>query len=372
MRARCRASRVVAISLLGAVCLAVAAVSGGRSGEAFEDTQLDRLCKVVRGLDLTESVAAACQAHLANAAQDTCLDGCDPVSLCGQPAFAECSRGARLCDVTHLWVGPHLSVYNEDLPRFFRVKVGFCLHVHVGTAEWPVVRVDPVLRDTLMRFPESLRLPWLGSEDLALQAAWSVTTQDRFARLPVADVPPRPASLTRIEADRPRPARMPAFALVQTSRKPGESSTVRALALEDAVAMLRRDSVDRRPASPDRMVATFVCVLRDGLSAHNGHDGYALTGGALVSAVAGDLRVGAPADGVVRVLTSLVVELADGGFVSEVREVISFGGHFRVSCKRVAASARRLLDPGAIAGCACFLGAPDAEGAHAILGVGGA
>jgi hypothetical protein len=118
------------------------------------------------------------------------------------------------------------------------------------------------------------------------------------------------------------------------------------------------------------MVVTFVCVLREGLSAHNGHDAYALAGGALVSAVAGDLRVGAPAGGV-RVLSSLVVELASGGFVSEVREVVSFGGHFRVSCRRVAASARRLLDPAAIAGCACFLGAPDAEGAHGMLAMQG-
>lgn len=325
--------------------------------EGFEDTKLDRLCDMISTINVDDSVRRKCTEHTGNQAPDYCVKGCDPVSLCKYPAFEHCATQAKNCDVTHTYVGPHISAYHDDLPRFFLFKEGFCFLFEAAKIEWPYVRTTTALRDVMMCFPASIAAPYIHKDFRDLTDIWTFNTSDKSFRIPYKDVPSRPPFLTLYELGNPNPVRTPGFAVYHTSTNIDGNTTHKEVVRNDVLELMQRDVLKRRPYSPKRMFLTFFQKFADNTGAHNGYHMYRLSGGKFTTSISGDIDVGSVP---VSLVSSLEIDMENGGFVLEEREIVFYAGIFVVSRKLVPASEKRILSHTSVNDFRYFLGSIDA------------
>lgn len=335
--------RLVSATVVFAALLIIATVLGASHEPFFEEgtaaeTNMDRLCKIVEVINIEDQeVRALCAEHRRSQGRDFCVKGCDPASLCGFPAIDQCSSGSRRCDVTHEFVGPHISSFNDHLPRFFLVKHAFCVRLHVGVAmEWDV-RTDPALVDVMLAFPKSIMLPHVDDAFHELRNYWSIDTSSAKTTIPFANPPARPEFLWGIglKATPPVPIKNPAFAIYETSSSVDGNRTWRETTGDEIQEMVERDMEERRPASPDKMVFTFFKRFESGETAKNGFHEYKLQNvngnRVLETYVCGTLDV--PKAAPVSLLVSAVVDMRGGGAVTEVREVVYYTGFYKITRK---------------------------------------
>lgn len=328
-------------ALLVAAALA-AALAGSRAeafGEATASTALDRLCEVVGVINVDdEEVTRLCAKHRERLGADFCVKGCDPASLCRFPALEQCASGSRNCDVTHLYVGPHISSFNDLLPRFFLVKHGFCLGIDTNNlAPW-TARVDRALLEVMLAFPKAFVFPQIGAGMHAANEHWCLDTSRPSFQVPLSVPPQVPAFLAYNDRDA-IPVKTPAFAVYETSTSVDGARKWREVDLEqdltdDKTGLIMRDIRERRPASPDKMVfAIFRRFAGDSNGTANcgvhkyDYDSAAKT---LETFGSGVLQLG---EGPVSLLSSVVVDMKDGGKVLEVREVVYNAGVYRLVYK---------------------------------------
>ena len=322
--------------------VALAAALAGSRVEAFGDanvTALDRLCEVVGVINVDdETVKALCQKHRERLGADFCVKGCDPASLCRIPALEQCASGSRNCDVTHLYVGPHISSFNNLLPRFFLVKHGFCLGIDTNNLIPWTARVDRALLEVMLAFPKAFVVPQLDGAMHAVKDHWLLDTSGPSFQVPFSGPPQLPAFLAYNDKDA-IPVRTPAFAVYETSTSVDGSRTWREVHLQqdltdEKTGLIMRDIRERRPASPDKMV--FAIFRRfagdvDG-EANCGVHKYVYTSGNKILSTfgMGDMQLG---EGPVSLLSSVVVDMKHRGKVLEVREIVYNAGVYRLVYK---------------------------------------
>lgn len=322
------------------VALLILATVLGASHEPFEgggaptETNLDRLCRIVEVINVdNQDVSDLCAEHRRAGGRDFCVKGCDPVSLCGFPAIDQCSTGSKRCDVTHEFVGPHISSYNDHLPRFFLVKHAFCVRLEVGVAMRWFVRVDPALVNVMLAFPKSIMLPHVDDAFHDLAGYWSLDTAEEKQTIMFAEDPGRPSFLwgSGLKASPPVPVKNPAFAIYETSASVDGERTWRETTGDEFDEMVERDMNERRPASPDKMVFTFFKRFEEsGETASNGFHEYQLRNGVLETCLLPEITVGSAP---VSLLVSAVVDMKGGGVVLEVREAVYYAGVYKITRK---------------------------------------
>ena len=333
--------RLLATIIAFAVVLVVATMIGSQR-EPFEETEtnLDRLCGVVGIINVDDpEIKDMCRRHLNKGGRDYCVKGCDPTSLCKFPVLDQCLSGSRDCNITHAYVGPHLSSFNDNLPRFYAVKHGFCLRFEVGTRPWRA-RADPGVLDVMMAFPKAVALPHVDQGYLDLSNYWKIDSSEVSFDFPFASSPDVPVELSMKTVENPLPIKYPAFAIYETSTDVDGNNTWREVSEEGIHEMIERDGKERRPASPDRMSFTFFKRFAgpgDNLGSARPHDlvvsfhTYKVDGGDLKSFLMGDVEVG---DSPVTLLVCVIVNMKEGGKVEEVREIAYSSGTYRI-CRKV-------------------------------------
>lgn len=325
------------IAVVAAVALLSAAAGSVREPFGGPETSMDRLCGVLNVINVPDDVREKCRAHVRNKGRDYCVKGCDPQSLCKFPVLEHCSVVNSNCDVTHSYIGPHLSSFNDHLPRFFLVKHGFCVHLVVGPLAAWTARADPAVLDVMMAFPKSILLPAVDPVFRDLAPHWVFDSAARDFAIPFHSPPDRPAFLagdTVKSVERAIPVRSPAFVVYETSTSVAGRATWRETDADEVRELITRDIRERRPASPNRMVFSFFAAMADPgpgadpAVADNGVHRYTLAGGKLATFGAGEVDVGT--EGPVCVLSSLVVNMQENGLVEEVREIVYHAGFFKL------------------------------------------
>ena len=320
--------------------LVLAAFIGSSHEDFYEEgaaaeTNMDRLCKIVDVIHIENAdVARLCAQHKMAQGRDFCVKGCDPASLCGLPAVAQCVSGSKRCDVTHEFVGPHISSFNDHLPRFFVVKHGFCVRLHVGIAMQWSTRVDAGVVDVMLAFPKSIMLPQVDEHFHELSKYWTLDTSMENFDIPFAESPERPEFLWGQGLKRPaNPVKNPAFAIYETSTGVDGNRTWRETSVDEIEEMVNRDMRERRPASPDRMVFTFFKRFENGETAKNGFHEYKLENNVFQTYLLPDITLPAAP---VSLVVSATVDMKNGGSVVEVREIVFCAGVYKL--------ARKILD----------------------------
>jgi len=323
------------------VAAALAAALAGSRAEAFGEataTALDRLCEVVGVINVDdEEVTRLCAMHRARLGADFCVKGCDPASLCRFPALEQCASGSRNCDVTHLYVGPHISSFNDHLPRFFLVKHGFCLGIDTNKLDPWTARVDRPLLEVMLAFPKAFVFPQLdgGGDMHATCDHWVLDTSNPSFQVPFYSPPQAPAFLAYNDKDA-IPVKTPAFAVYETSTSVDGARTWREVNLaqdltDEKTGLIMRDIRERRPASPDKMVFAifkrFAGDLDDNADCGVHNYKYDSAAKTIVTFGCGTLPMG---EGPVSILSSVVVDMKGGGRVLQVREVVYNAGVYRV------------------------------------------
>ena len=325
--------------------VALAAALAGSRVEAYgsdadaEVTALDRLCEVVNSINVDDDdVEEMCAKHLDRKGADFCVKGCDPASLCGMPALVQCASGTRTCDVTHMYVGPHLSSFNDKLPRFFLIKHGFCLRIHTDVIAAWTARVDRALLEVMLAFPKSFVIPEVGGGMHGVCSHWCLDTSTSTFQVPFENPPALPASLGYTGGPS-IPAKTPAFAVYETSTTVDGARRWREVDLEEdwtdtKTGLIPRDIRERRPASPDKMVFAIFKRFPGGAdeTAYSGVHNYVYNENqqTLSTLASGTLELG---KGPVSLLSSVVVDMKEGGKVLEVREVVYNAGVYRLGYK---------------------------------------
>jgi hypothetical protein len=331
--------------LISIIAVTAAIYVHTRRREGFEDTKLDRLCDLVFAHNLIvndSEIEKTCENSKTNKEPEYCVTGCDPVSMCKQPAFSLCTVNtidSGKCDITHKYVGSHMSSFHEDLPSYYLIKEGFCLDFLNGE-QFPYVRKRTNLRDVLMRFPESIAAPFVYQGFRQLSDSWTYNTSgELYFTLPFQEpLVNRPAFL--INKHNNLEIKTPAMAIYTSSSTIHGESTHRQVTKDYLLNLQRRDILKRRPYSPNKIVISFYTILSQG-SENIKNDGvlkYEINGDELkinsqngTEAIEGIKNLGTTQVGII---SSFVVDMVKN-LILEIRHIFYYGGKYEIKFNRI-------------------------------------
>lgn len=349
--------------------IAASIIIGSRNTESFIDTKMDRLCRAISNLKnftISQEVKERCLKHSHSKSLDYCIDGCDPGTLCGYPAFNQCRSLSSNCDITHVYVGPNFSVMNDNLPRIYFIKKGFCNVISVTDQEWPVFFTTPQFTEIMMCFPISITSTTINDIDYELTDAWTYKSTNRKYKVPLKEIPPRSDKLARLGVERSSPAKGAGFASFHSSQQPGHADTSFKMTEGDFVKFIKLHTEDRLDRSPNQLFVTFFANLQNNSEANNGYHNYKLGGGTLLSSVSGDIPT---SSNNVSLLVTLKLNMLQGGVVEEQREIVKHGNEIQINFKKTPASEKRMLQKEDIASFSYILGIPGLKKIKALLQV---
>jgi hypothetical protein len=331
--------------LLSIIAVTAAIYVHTRRREGFEDTKLDRLCDLVFAHNLIvndSEIEQKCENARLDKEPEYCVTGCDPVSMCRQPAFSLCTMNtidSGKCDITHNYIGSHMSSFHEDLPSYYLIKEGFCLEFLNGE-QFPYVRKRTNLRDVLMRFPESIAVPFVYQGFRRLSDNWSYNTSgELYFTLPFKEpLIHRPDFL--INKHNSLEIKTPAMAIYTSSSTTHGESTHRQVSKDYIKNLHIRDILKRRPYSPNKIVITFYTELSQGIQ-NVKNDGVfkyevgdnelkILTQTGTNSAIEGIKNLGTTQVGII---SSFVIDMTNNTIL-ENRHIFYYGGKYEIKFNR--------------------------------------